>query len=443
MLGVKLSNNDDDAGLKSHIFEKKDYVIGSRYKKYWFVLSNAKILKYKNIGSKILDVIELDKISNVSCNVMDNKKFIELTDVNNIVRTIYFNDFNECDIWFNNINNILNNIKVFKINGSIEILESIGDPCVITNSNFDIIGYNKLAENLFEYKKSDVLNKSIRLFMMDYYSKYYSDIFNSKKIAECITKKMFIKSYSGKKIPVFLSIGEYIFKEFICKIYIHIFRSLDISDSDESDNIENRKIKIFDYINKNSEDLKNAISQQYIIDSKIRDIFIQKMRILEEENKLLTNELNSSKKIIKDLEENLTYFKRKSYKINLIQVLSHEYSFNSFLEFCKDNKNEENILFWKDINSLKNKFIDDINNPALEGDVRTIYDKYFNGLSNYELNLPAKIKQNIIDNLNKSTNLYNIFDDALFHVIQNLNDELFPIYSNTKEGRKILSLLQI
>ncbi|ARF08640.1 regulator of G protein signaling domain [Catovirus CTV1] len=429
-----------DCDLSGNLLEKKDTLFGHKYKKYFYVVKNNNFLKYKCFKGDLVESIDLSMLSDVRQGFFETKKTLTLIQVNGVAKVYYFIDSNEFDILFNKVNYVMQKNKGEKFIKEIEILESVGDACIITNDIFEIVGFNEKAEKLLGYRRNEIYAKNIKIFMFDYYSNYYQNVISTKKINEAINRKMFVKIKNGKKISVSMSIGEYISKTSLRKIYIHILRELGNPPEIEN-NTEDDRFKIFTIINQYSEELKTKITNYYSNDIKMRDSYEQRIRILEEENRNLLKCLSECNEKKRDLEDNLNFYKRKSCRTNLIQVLSNEYSFNCLLDFCKENKNEENILFWKALDKLKNKYITEPDHESLQLDVKEIYLTFIKKGAQYEINVAEKIKESILEDIENKKNLYYVFDPVVYEVVYNLNENIFPLFLDTPNGRKIMSLL--
>lgn len=439
--------------MQGYLYEKKTGIISTGYKKYWFSLENDCLLKFKNVKFEMIETIELRNFKSV-CTMFskESKKVIVLMDHNDNSRYLYFEGENDAyKMWIQLISNAIANIKSNLVKEKFDlILKVISDACIVTNDKFNILEVNSHLENLTGYCREDLLSKSIRIFMMDYYSKFYDELFNHKKKSDKITRKILICNNNSKKIPVSVTINEYIINEIMKKVYIFTFKSIDNSESIQVDLIDTKPnsyvAEFVQIINEQAEKSKKLVIEQYEKIEKVVQSYEQKLRVMEEENKNLIKSNKELIKNIKELENNLNYFKRKSGQATLFNILSQDSSRLALKEFCKENKTEENLLFWEDVTKFKTKYLSNANLICeeipyeLRRDIENIYSKYIAQGSKYEINISDKMREDIRYQMDNEIDLYNIFDKSLYDILQLMNSDVYPIFCSTQAGRRAISL---
>lgn len=437
--------------MQGYLCEKKTKkTFLNAYKKYWFVMDNEKIQKYKNIDNDPVETIYFRNINfiNISESMNDGKKFFSLYYHDGTAKNFYQDGPVDIGQWVNEIRNILQKISYDNIKKKFDWIHIISDSCIIVDEIFNIIDYNAECEKLFIYLKPEVMNKNINTIIPDFQNKFYDELFSDKKKrVSKISKKMLVSNKNTTKIPVSVTINEYMPTDILKKFYIFIFRNI----NDNGSGIQNRySINIndlFHRINEHNDTIKNLIATHY---DKIEDnnqIYEKKINVLEEENKSLLNINAEHILCIMELRNSLNYYKRKSGKATLINILSHESCRKIFREFCRENNSLENILFYEDVSRFKEKYIDCSNIGQnmeqfkdMKDDVDYIYNKYISVNGNNQINISNKLKSDITFMKDNQKDLYIIYDKAMYDVLESINNDIYPVFCSTQAGRRAISL---
>ena len=364
-------------------------------------------------------------------------------------------------MWVNLINNSVKSCRTQIVKKLFYFIEKvIRDPCIVTNDKFNILEINSECEILSGYKKGELEGKNIRILMMDYYSKFYDELFNRKK-SDKIIRKILISNKTSKKIPVTVTISDYIIDELFKRVYIFTFKSVENDNNIKIDLVDSKPnsyiAELFQIINEQedkykklimeqSEKSKKLIMEHYAKMDQVVQCYEEKIIVMEEEYKNLIKSNKDLIKNIRELQNNLNYYKRKSGQATLLNVLSQDISRIALKDFCNQNRTEENLLFWEDVNKFKTKYLS--NSSLVDGeitddlrqDIINIYNKYIAIDSSYQLNINDKMREDIKYHLENEIDLYNIFDKALYDVLQLLNTDVYPIFCSTSAGRKAISL---
>lgn len=438
--------------MQGYLYEKVIGLISSTYNKYWFSLENDTLVKFKNVNFVLTENIDLRAYKQVITPISKKKKkIISLVHQNDSTRDLYYEgDIETFNMWVHLINNSISNIKSNLIKEKFDIIKIIPDACAITNDKFNILETNPQLKKITGYTREDLIGKNIKIIMMNY-SKFYDELFNHKKKSEKIIRKIFISNKEkNSKVPVSVTINEYIIPEILERIYIFTFKSLNDDNDIQLELLDTRPSSyvgsFFQVINENSEKSKKLAMEYCEKLEQVVQCYEQKIIVIEEENKILINSNNDLVKRIRELENNLNYYKRKSGQATILNVLSQDIPRFALKEFCIENKTEENLLFWEEVNKFKTKYLSNSNSMCdeipddLKRDIDNIYNKYIDPNSKYQINISGKMRDDIKYQKENELDLYNIFDRALYDILQLLNTDVYPIFCSTQAGRKVISL---
>ena len=428
------------------ILERKGTIFGKKYQKYWYEIDKDKINKYiNNQKTELTETIDLKKILSATSKIIDNKHSIVLTTMEGNNNILYFENENERDLWSTKIIDIVKSIEEKTMYEHTEIIQAIAVPCIITNDNFTIVALNNEAKKIFVYEKEELIGKNINIIFGDYSSKIYFDIFNTKLITEHIAKKIYVKTNKGNKLAVNLTISEYIIKKYLKRTYLHTFKLYDnlndnINNEEEFVKMEHIKLNIFNKINDFTSELKKEIGSQYSNTNKIIQSYTQKIIILEDDNKNLIETIKVLKENIRQLTDKLNYCHKTSNNTPFINLLANDYFYESLLDYCIEIKNEENLLFWKDVTEIKKKYINNTSSDELLKEYNEIFKKYLDEDSTYLLNIPLKLIKRVRKKLDEDKHIYHVYDDVIHEIVELLYLNVYVRFINTPTGKKILEL---
>ncbi|KAF0977055.1 hypothetical protein FDP41_003708 [Naegleria fowleri] len=100
-----------------------------------------------------------------------------------------------------------------RMESMLQVLEAVLDPTVISDSDGKIVGFNKAAEELFGWRKDEVLSKNVSILMPTMYAQHhdgYITRFKKWQDKRLIGKprRLLAKHKQGHNTPIEISLGE-------------------------------------------------------------------------------------------------------------------------------------------------------------------------------------------------------------------------------------------
>lgn len=410
-------------------------------KKYYLVLSKHNLNKYEseksNVAIENYNLYDYMVIDGSFISQKKNTLLLINKSTNDKISYIFENESEYRD-WFNILNKISNHKSNEKLESDIIGLESILEPCVISD-NFGLIkGFNKGAEKLFGYSKNEILDKNISILMPPNYSKIHDHIMEqyrkngqTKLIGK--PRSLPIKKKDNSTINVTISLSQYKNKKTNRDIFIAIFKNLE--EEQIKINSENKLVRWESNVSSSaSSDSNDSMDSLECIENQK-----QKISNLEEYCQMLQNKLVELYKQNEKLQNELNEAYFNNNIMNLLKILENEVAFKIFLEYSKTKKSEENVLFLKDVKEMKNKYMEHKNIHHLKNNVREIFDKYISKTSRYHLNINTDLIDHISNKLENNNICPSIFDVIFKDILKLTYDNIFMYFISTGLGKITLS----
>jgi hypothetical protein len=121
-----------------------------------------------------------------------------------------------------------------------------------------------------------------------------------------------------------------------------------------------------------------------------------------------------------------TKFKRVN-ELLFLDTFNNPSIFSKFMEYCKKEHSEENIYFWKDLQKYK-EIKKEVDEEIYKKETMSIYKKYIEKDSEFELNISIEDREIIFSNLNSPNE--NIFEN----IENNIREVLLDIHKRFKES---------
>lgn len=487
--------------------------IFSTYKKYYFVLhfANGALCKYKADPSsshskkeiKLLETINLRDFNSVQ--VLSGLNFSESKNTISIFRKGYspmiLKAETESDYysWLHHLEQCNNaslsidqksieavtsdlsstssdstEIEEARVNsGILSGIEAIANAAVISDSKGKIIGFNKAAEQMFGWKREEIIGQNVSILMPNSYSNHHNSFMNKyfqtghkRLIGE--PRKLPAKHKDESSFSIMISLGELSgyqpkrnsssssLTTYPNTHFIAVFEYAENKDLTNTKNHLNNNL--FSDIKSVEREVQNKI-QQYIQDVKsdLKQLLENfgtkitqlesKLEITEGENKRLKTRVKFQSEYEKLLQEELLILQDRTENILTRKILRNKDSCDMFQKFCQNDTNIENaISFFLDSDRFNQQFcsrsIEDTaillqNNDEnhIERRAEFIYQKHIeSGL------IPLSNEMQSYFTNHKTLPQSSMFNPLQTKVLDIIRSRIVE-FIQTEEGRKALTLL--
>jgi PAS domain S-box-containing protein len=513
------NNTDDDTELSEKNKETfEGYLrqkgIFSTFKKYYFVLhlASGALCKYKTgpssldsaKESKLLETIDIRAFNSVQVlpglNFSENKNTISIFRKGHSPLILKAETEDDYYSWLhhleqcNNASRPIDKKSIQVVNSdlsstssdySIEMkeaksnsgilsgIEAILNAAVISDSEGNIIGFNNAAEQMFGWKKEEIIGQNVSSLMPNSYGNYHSSFMkkyfqtgHKRLIGE--PRKLPAKHKDGSTFSIVISLGE--LSEYQPK------------PNDSSSNLTTYQnthfIAVFEYAdNKDLIDAKmhssdNALSDLKSVGNELQakiQLSIQGMRsdlkqllenvgkkitqleskleITEGENKRLKTRIKFQSECEKMLQEELFILQDRTENILARKILGNKSSCDMFQQFCQNDTNIENsICFFLDTDRFYQQFcsrpiedtailLENNDDNCIERRAEFIYQKYIeSGL----ISLPNEMQSYFTNH--KTLPQPSMFNPLQTKVLDSIRSRIIE-FIQTEEGKKALTLL--
>lgn len=204
--------------------------------------------------------------------------------------------------------------------------------------------------------------------------------------------------------------------------------------------MESRKTSICNKINELCENIKSDIISDYDYFIESSKKIIEHKEGLRTENDKLNNKILDLFRHIDDIKDNINKNNMPKTYIDMLRIMSNDNTFYAFVEFAKQRKCEENLLFWKDVKDMKMNYNNNNDKSQLCLDIKNIYINY---ISQNKLNINIELTSNIKKHINDNHYSINIYDTIVTEIETLIHNNLYKSFSETGIGKVCLSNINI
>jgi len=334
----------------------------------------------------------------------------------------------------------------------LSTIDAILDCIVICDENGIIVAWNKSAEKLFGYIKDEVLGENVNILMPAPFKGQHNNFMTAykqfgQKTLIGVQRRLPAVKKDGTLILIELSLGE--IKGTANSHFIATIREIVTPDAIEPQvitTIDKNKdallLQVNSTMHKLEQDLKISIKE-------LTQNMMEKYVILEEQLKSATTNLEKLKedyiveqKARQIAQNYLPEDKRFAVEVFLkaetskkhyrtfLQIINNKKHFEKFLNFLTVERSTENLYFYQEVQKYRLNYPQNSRETA-----ESIFNKFFEADSDFEINVDEIVKSNIQTNLKKEHPQKDIFDTALNHVLQNLYEDSFFRFLASPEGK--------
>lgn len=454
---LKDSDYDNDSSIKTEDLDNivyegfmkqkiNSHFLGSKTKRYFFRIEEKKLKKFDDSNDEFLEDYDLSNYTILDGSFITSKKLTILF-IHNItnIKTYFFCDIEyEFKQWLKFLTKI--NDKLNDNNSDIFTLESILEPCIIGDNFGVILGFNSEAEKMFGYSKNELIGKNVNILMPDSYAKIHDNYLENYRKTDQTRligkpRSLPIKCKNGTIIYVIISLGRSRQKG-RKEILITTFKYANDSNNHtisigNINEIELKKINLFGKLNENNDNIIKEIKTDY-------DFFINLIKNEQDNIKILQDENNRLNDKISDLYKQIQSFQNNAQSSDnynkMTLIMKNDVTFKAFLEFAKQKKNEENLLFWKSVHDMKADYDKSKNNDNLYKDVCKIFNTF---VFTEKLNIHKLLIDNVKKLIDDKHISHSIFDVIIKDINVLIYENLYIDFISTGIGKVCLNNISI
>lgn len=189
--------------------------------------------------------------------------------------------------------------------------------------------------------------------------------------------------------------------------------------------------------------VKSALIEEFDSIDKEQIMTKHKMGILETENKRLAQQIADQAAQIERLRTELEVLQRGE-NLSVLQVLRRNGTYLSFLSYCLQHKCSESVMFWKQAEEFKDKYVKQaqaVEDMAKESDL--IMKKYLADSAPCHIAVAAAQLQAIKDQIASKTLTASLFAPIQDEIVKKLSTDVFDAFCKSAAGKMALAELAL
>ena len=435
------SDSSDKITFEGYLKQKiGSGIFGNKMRRYYMKLEHKILKKYDEMMEKCFEEYKLSDYNVIDGSFITAKKctILFIHHATNEKTYFYCDTEFEFKQWIYFLTYSRTNAE-FDDKTDILAIESILEPCVVADNFGVILGFNAEAEKLFGYSKTEMMGKSVTLLMPDTYAKVHDNYLENYRKTDTTRligkpRRLPIKRKDGSRIFVTVSLGRSRQKgksEVLISTFKHINDDIDHNITNNTNEIELRKINLCGKITETCEGIRTEIKNDYDYFIKLLKYEEEKIKACQEENNKLNDKIAELYAEIRKIKEDNIGGQSDTFT-TMIRILSNDVTFKAFLEFSRQKHCEENLLFWKSVNDMKKDFEDKNDKDIMMKTVNSIYNQYI--LSD-KLNISKPLIENIRDRIDNKHIGTTIFDIVVKDVLTLIHTNLYKNFVSTGIGK--------